>query len=139
MDDLSEICDLFVKKFFHFIFILFLFKKSLSSNLFFLIHSKWCMQSFVMDEITVQDVSNSIDNIKCHFAPGVDGISPKFIKLAKPILSPHLASCCCRSAVLKTRSYNQCLLAISVDSLAKVKHKGVVALKRFSISAYKHR
>ena len=47
--------------------------------------------------------------------------------------------CCCRSAVLKTRSYNQCLLAISVDSLAEVKHGGVVALKWFSISNYKHR
>ena len=44
-----------------------------------------------------------------------------------------------QSAVLKTRSYNQCLLAISVDSLAEVKHGGVVALKRFSISNYKHR
>ena len=50
------------------------------------------MQSFVMDEISAQDVSNSIDNIKPHSAPGVDGISPKFIKLAKPILFPYLAS-----------------------------------------------
>ena len=50
------------------------------------------MQSFVMDEISVQDVSNSIDNIKSHSAPGVDGIFPKFMKLAKPILFPYLAS-----------------------------------------------
>ena len=63
-----------------------------SNSSFFKIHSKSCMQSFVMDEISTQDVSNSIDNIKPHFAPGVNGISPKFIKLAKPVLSPHFAS-----------------------------------------------
>ena len=45
-----------------------------------------------MDEITAQDVSDSIDTIKPHSAPGVDGIFPKFIKLAKPVLSPHPAS-----------------------------------------------
>ena len=45
-----------------------------------------------MDEISAQDVSNSIDNSKPHSAPGVDGIFPKFIKLVKPILSPYLAS-----------------------------------------------
>ena len=50
-----------------------------------------------------------------------------------------VTNCCCRSAVLKTRSYNQCFLAISVDSLTEVKHGGVVALKRFSTSNYKHR
>ena len=50
------------------------------------------MLSFVMDKITAQDVSDSIDNITSHSAPGVDGVSPKFIKLAKPILSPYLVS-----------------------------------------------
>ena len=43
------------------------------------------MQSFVMDEITAQDVSNSIHNIKSHSASGVDALSLKFIKLAKPV------------------------------------------------------
>ena len=63
-----------------------------SNPTYFKIHCKSCMQSFVMDEISEQDVSNSIDNFKPHSAPGVDGISPKLIKLAKPILSPYLAS-----------------------------------------------
>ena len=61
-----------------------------STPTFFKIQSKSYMQSFVMDEISAQDVSNSIDNIKPHSAPGVDGISPKYIKLTKPILSSYL-------------------------------------------------
>ena len=53
-------------------------KNSPSSNpTSFKIHSKSCMQSFVMDEISAQDISNSIDNVKPHSAPGVDGISPE--------------------------------------------------------------
>ena len=60
-------------------------------------------------------------------------------KIGHGLLKSFKDDCCCRSAVLKTRSYNQCLLAISVDSLAEVKHGGVVALKLFSISNYKHR
>ena len=68
-------------------------KNQPSSNpTYFKIHSRSCKQSFVMVEISAQDVNNSIDNIKPHSAPGVDGISPKFIKLAKPILPPYIAS-----------------------------------------------
>ena len=63
-----------------------------SNSFFFKTYSKSCMQSLVMDKITAQDVNNSIDSIKSHSAPGVNGISPKFIKLAKLMLSPYLAS-----------------------------------------------
>ena len=42
-------------------------------------------------EITTKDVSNVIDSIKYHSAPDKDDISPKFVKLAKCILSPYLA------------------------------------------------
>ena len=50
------------------------------------------MQSFVLQEITTEDVSNAIDSIKSHSAPGKDETSPKFVKLAKCILSPYFAN-----------------------------------------------
>ena len=46
----------------------------------------------MLQEITTEDVNNAIDSIKFHFAPGKDEISPKFVKLAKCILSPYLAN-----------------------------------------------
>ena len=58
----------------------------------FRIYNKSCLQSFVLQEITTEDVSNAIDSIKSHSAPGKDEISPKFVKLAKCILSPYLAN-----------------------------------------------
>ena len=45
----------------------------------------------MLQEITPVEVSNCISNIKPYSAPGMDGISPKFVKLAKCILSPYLA------------------------------------------------
>ena len=45
-----------------------------------------------MLEITAQNVCKAIDNIKFHSAPSVDNISPKFIKLAKCVVSPYLAT-----------------------------------------------
>ena len=50
------------------------------------------LQSFVLQEITTEDVSNVIDSIKSHSAPGKDNTTPKFVKLAKCILSPYLAN-----------------------------------------------
>ena len=55
-----------------------------------IIHAKRCSQSFAMHEITEEEVSISINNIKTHSAPGLDNISPKFIKLAKVVLVPFL-------------------------------------------------
>ena len=55
------------------------------------IHSKSCIQSFVFHEITKEEVTRHINAIKTHTAPGLDGISSKFIKLAKLIVAPFLA------------------------------------------------
>ena len=46
----------------------------------------------MLQEITTEGVSNVIDSIKSHSAPSKDDISPKFVKLAKCILSPYLAN-----------------------------------------------
>ena len=57
----------------------------------FKIHSQSCMHSFMLYEITPEEVNNCITNIKPYSAPGMDGIPPKFVKLARCILSPYLA------------------------------------------------
>ena len=62
------------------------------SKFSFKIYNISCLQSFMLQEITTEDVSNAIDSIKSHSAPGKDEISPKFVKLAKCILSPYLAN-----------------------------------------------
>ena len=62
------------------------------SKFSFKIYNKSCLQSFVLQEITTKDVSNVIDSIKFHSAPGKDEISPKFAKLAECILSPYLTN-----------------------------------------------
>ena len=54
----------------------------------FKIHNKSCLQSFVLLEIATEDVSNVIDSIKSHPAPGKDNILEIFVKLVKCILSP---------------------------------------------------
>ena len=46
------------------------------------IYDTLCLQSFVLQKITTEDVSNVIDSIKSHSTPGKDDISPKFVKLA---------------------------------------------------------
>ena len=62
------------------------------------IHSKSCIQSFVFHVIPKKEVTRHINAMKTHTAPGLDGISSKFIKLAKfivalpvnmPIWVPH--------------------------------------------------
>ena len=71
--------------------------KSLN-NLALTIHSKRCCQSFVLHEITEEEVNTCINNIKSQSAPGLDGISPKFIKLSKVVLTPFL-----------TKLFNKCI------------------------------
>ena len=70
--------------------------KSLN-NLALTIHSKRCCQSFVLHEIT-EEVNTCINNIKSQSVPGLDGISPKFIKLSKVVLTPFL-----------TKLFNKCI------------------------------
>ena len=55
------------------------------------IHRKSCMHFFMPHEITQEEVSNCISNIKPYFVQVMDKIPPKFVKLAKCILSPYLA------------------------------------------------
>ena len=61
--------------------------KSLN-NLALTVRSKRCCQSFVLHEIT--EVDTCINNIKSQSAPGLDGISPKFIKFSQVVLTPFL-------------------------------------------------
>ena len=49
------------------------------------------MHSFMLHEITPEEVSNCISNIKLYSAPGIAPSPPKFVKLARCILSPYLA------------------------------------------------
>ena len=45
----------------------------------FKIHSKSCMHSFMLHEITPEEVSNCISNIKPYSAPGMNGILPSLL------------------------------------------------------------
>ena len=58
----------------------------------FKIYDKSCLQPFILQEITTEDVSNVIHSIKSHSAPGKDDILPKVVKLAKCISSPCLVN-----------------------------------------------
>ena len=62
------------------------------------IFSKSIMQSFTLHEITESEVSLAISDVKSNSAPGIDGISPKFVKMARVVLTPIL-----------TKLYNKCL------------------------------
>ena len=62
------------------------------SKFFFIIYGKSFLHSFVLQEITTKDVRNVIDSIKSHSAPGKNDISPKFVRLAKYILSLYLTN-----------------------------------------------
>ena len=59
-------------------------------NLVFKIHDKSCLKSFAFQEIDEEEVNFCINNIKVNSAPGSDGIPPRFVKLAKTILTPLL-------------------------------------------------
>ena len=61
---------------------------SISSS--FEIHSKSCMKSFLLEEITLEEINFCIDNLKSNSSPGIDDLPPIFIKLAMCIQSPHL-------------------------------------------------
>ena len=62
------------------------------------IFSKSIMQSFRLHEFTESAVSLAINDVKCNTAPGMNGISPKFVKMAIVALAPIL-----------TKLYNKCL------------------------------
>ena len=65
-------------------------KLPFSNSSSFKIHSKSGMKSFLLEEITLEEINFYIDNLKSNSSPGIDDLPPKFIKLAKCILSPHL-------------------------------------------------
>ena len=62
------------------------------------IHGKRSVQSFVMHEISEDEVRTSLNNVKAHTAHGFDNIPAKFIKTAAYVLTPFL-----------TRIFNKCL------------------------------
>ena len=59
-------------------------------NSVFEIHDRSCLQSFAFQEIDEEEVNFYINNIKVNSTPGSDGIPPRFVKLAKTILTPLL-------------------------------------------------
>jgi len=63
----------------------------------FKIHKKSCLQSFIFQGITKEELNSFINNMKSYFAPGFDEISPTFVKVAKFILS-----------LVLTKLYNKC-------------------------------
>ena len=65
-------------------------KLPFSNSSSFKIYSKSCMKSFLLEEITLEEINFYIDNLKSNSSLGIDDLPPKFIKLAKCILSPHL-------------------------------------------------
>ena len=52
----------------------------------------------MLEEILLKDVNDCIDKLKPYTAPGLDQISPKFVKLSKCVLAPLLA-----------RLFNRCI------------------------------
>ena len=56
------------------------------------------MRSFTLHEITESEASLAISDVKSNSTPGIDGISPKFVKMARVVLTPIL-----------TKLYNKCL------------------------------
>ena len=49
------------------------------------------MKSLILQDIFKEEVSDAIASIKSSSTPGIDEITPKFVKIAKGILSPILA------------------------------------------------
>ena len=62
------------------------------------VYSKRSCQSFALHEITENEVNECINNIKNYSTPGLNGITPKFIKLGKVVLAPIL-----------TKIFNKCI------------------------------
>ena len=56
----------------------------------------------MLEEILSEDVKDCIDKLKPYTAPGLDQISPKFVKLSKCVLAPLLARLCNRCIELET-------------------------------------
>ena len=54
------------------------------------IHSKRCVQSFVIHKISEDEVRTSLNNVKAHTAQGFDHIPAKLIKTAACGLTPYL-------------------------------------------------
>ena len=83
------------------------------------IHYKSCIQSFVFHEITKKEVTRHINAMKTHTAPGLDGISSKFIKLAKLIVAPFLHNC---SITVLTKTFSLKILNYPLSLLFPKHH-----------------
>ena len=56
------------------------------------VHAKFCNQSFMFREITVEEINSCIIHLKNRFAPRLDGINVKFIEMSKVVLASLLAT-----------------------------------------------
>jgi len=90
---LNKICEYFVtigasmsKKF------------SQTDNLYLKLYSKRSIKSFIFHEISEEEVSTCISNIKTYSAHGPDEIPSKFVKLANKVLTSML-----------TKLFNKCI------------------------------
>ena len=77
--------------------------KARDSNL--KITSKSCLYSFVIHDVTENEVSIAIENSKSNSVPGIDAIPPKFVKMTKILLTPLL-----------TKSYNKIMFNSGIFS-----------------------
>ena len=68
----------------------------------FKIHHSSCVQSFMIEEIFSEDVSDCIDKLKPYTALGLDHISPNFVKLSKCVIASLLAKLFNRCIELET-------------------------------------
>ena len=75
-----------------------IFQKKKILFLKFMIKAAYEVQSFAFQEIDEEEVNFYINNIKVNSAPGLDGIPPRFVKLAKTVPTP-----------LVTKIFNKCI------------------------------
>ena len=73
------------------------------------ITSKSCLHSFVIHDVTENEVYIAMENLKSNSAPGIDAIPPNFVKMAKMLLTPLL-----------TKLYNKCLIQEFFPDVFKV-------------------
>ena len=73
------------------------------------ITSKSCLHSFVMQDVTENEVSIAIENLNSNSAPRIDAILSKFVKMAKMLLT-----------ILLTKLYNKCLIQEFFPDVFKV-------------------
>lgn len=91
-----------------------------TSNSEFKIFAKSPVHSFVLNEVTENEVSNSIDNLKFRSSPGIDGVPPKYVKMAKVVLSPILTNLF--NKCFRDETFPECFKVSQIIPLPKFAH-----------------